>query len=511
MKILYIPLDERPCNYSFPVSIALMENEVEIIVPPMKIMGSKKVPAQFNAIWDFIESNIEVCDAAVLSLDLFLYGGIVPSRLHSMDTLQLKERMDKLRLIKNKYPNINLYAFNLIMRVPSYNSSEEEPLYYGQYGEAIYRYSYINDKISKNAANEEELLEFEDLKAKIPSNCINDYINRRKVNEEMTNLAVELSKDKVLDFLIIPMDDNSEFGFSAQARRKINKKIDKLELWDKVYVYPGADEAGCTLIARAINTAENKKPKVMLRYDSFAGSNVVPMLEDRPVCESIKFQISAAGGIIVNSETMADLILFVNTPVEIASEDKSHNILRNLGEMAEALEFYVNKGIPCAIADVAYLNGGDSQLVKMLIKRKLYYKLYGYAGWNTCGNSLGTVISHAMVAIINENFNKLAHKRFLLQRYLDDWAYQSIIRGEITKKYLPGFGLHPSSLKGHRKTVNNMIKNELKIIYGKFLKEFKNYKLDIKKVYTPWDRMFEIDIEIGLNDEKSNLNKGFSC
>ena len=43
MKIVYIPLDERPCNYAFAQQIA-KGSPIELAVPAMDLLGSKKTP-----------------------------------------------------------------------------------------------------------------------------------------------------------------------------------------------------------------------------------------------------------------------------------------------------------------------------------------------------------------------------------------------------------------------------------------------------------------------------------
>lgn len=40
-KILYIPLDERPCNYLFPSNIVSCRQDIELIKPEMRIMSKK--------------------------------------------------------------------------------------------------------------------------------------------------------------------------------------------------------------------------------------------------------------------------------------------------------------------------------------------------------------------------------------------------------------------------------------------------------------------------------------
>ena len=46
-RILYVPLDERACNYEFPALLAGMTEDVALVEPPVGCMsGWKKCSAQ---------------------------------------------------------------------------------------------------------------------------------------------------------------------------------------------------------------------------------------------------------------------------------------------------------------------------------------------------------------------------------------------------------------------------------------------------------------------------------
>ena len=129
MKIVYLPLDERPCNYHFACRIA-EGSGVQVLKPAMQVLGDKKQPADFDGIKEFLLSNAPGADSYVLSLDMLLYGGIVPSRLHHLSEDALCRRLSVVEHIKEINPKAKIYAFALIMRCPKYSSSDEEPDYY---------------------------------------------------------------------------------------------------------------------------------------------------------------------------------------------------------------------------------------------------------------------------------------------------------------------------------------------------------------------------------------------
>ena len=82
MKILMLPLDERPCNYLYPQ--LMPEAGYQLLLPPREIMGDKKRAGDFEKISEWLLQNVGSADACILSLDTLIYGGIVPSRLHDL-------------------------------------------------------------------------------------------------------------------------------------------------------------------------------------------------------------------------------------------------------------------------------------------------------------------------------------------------------------------------------------------------------------------------------------------
>ena len=115
-NIVYLPLDERPCNYDFPYQALEGSDNISVVTPPMHLMGKKKQPADCDGLCDFIVCECRDADYLILSLDTLLYGGIIPSRLHYLDEETLLERLDAVKRIKRANPGLHVSAFSLIMR-----------------------------------------------------------------------------------------------------------------------------------------------------------------------------------------------------------------------------------------------------------------------------------------------------------------------------------------------------------------------------------------------------------
>ena len=67
-KILYVPLDDRDCNYEFPYLLSLMTEDIELLRPPYEWMGFLKRPADIYKIWNWLYVNAGSADYAILSV-----------------------------------------------------------------------------------------------------------------------------------------------------------------------------------------------------------------------------------------------------------------------------------------------------------------------------------------------------------------------------------------------------------------------------------------------------------
>lgn len=123
-NIILLPLDERPCNF---VSRPKFSTAKSIRSFARSISGRRRAPASYEFIRDFLLANIEKADAAVISIDTLLYGGLIPSRLHHLSEETVLERLMLLKELREKNPQVKLYAFQCIMRCPKYSSDDEEP------------------------------------------------------------------------------------------------------------------------------------------------------------------------------------------------------------------------------------------------------------------------------------------------------------------------------------------------------------------------------------------------
>lgn len=481
-KILFLPLDERPCNYLFPKKLIQMSKDYELCIPPTEILGKKKIPSDFLKIKEFMLENVSTCENAVISLDQLLYGGIVPSRLHYLSAQKLNERLSLIKELKRINPSLKIYAFVLIMRCPRYSSSDEEPDYYEEYGQRIYEWGV-------QAHQGISLLNF-DIGLE---RAVKDFTARRKINLSLIKKIIEYT-DEFIDYLIIPQDDSAPYGFTMMDRIEILKLLENVDK-SKYEIYPGADEVGMTLISRVISKDYGKKKYYLdCLYEECL--TMIPAYENKELKDTINHQINAAGGILVENEEDADIILYLNYDSDKQLETASINNYRLDKKRVQAQIARMKKNIKiktCGLVDKTFVNGGNLEYLSEIFKEVSFFDLAIYAGWNTSSNTLGTVISGCMmVNVFGPSENS---RRFNVERLYDDGIYQSIVRKRICDEVLPSMNLNYFKVDAEKGKVSLIIKDYLeREMKERFIDIYEKYPTI--KVSQPWKRMFETLVEV---------------
>lgn len=478
LKILFVPLDTRPITYTYPQEVAQRRN-LHLVVPPLELMN--EISPDIEGLYQWLEANISKVDGVVLSTDTLIYGGLVPSRTHNFSFKELQTRVERLRDIIKAHPKVKVYGYTSIMRLPQEGGSKEEPPYYEQFGAKIYQLSVLKHKEQLGLLTTAEAKQIQELSSTIPAAYLDDYLARRRKNLAITRKLLQANP---FDYLVLSRDDTSEYGFPRMEYLKLRQL-----LGEKSVSITGADEIGLLLLARMVNVLENKKPRVFVDYANPQATHLLPRYEDESLEQVVAGHITVAGSQKVNTPQEADLILMVNNlpgpsleaSAKENSADRSEEYLSNF--VGRARE-YIRQGKPVAIADIAFANGADNRLVKLLLEGGLYFKLESYAGWNTASNSLGSAIAELML--------RGAKEKCLATRLVEDWAYQANVR-QMIKRMVVEWGWDPCDLKGERKKfVEQIIGRKL----NEFLAAHGIQDITVTHVSLPRDRTFEIDFSI---------------
>lgn len=443
MKIAFIPIDNRPVCYNLAVDIAAIDKSIEFFIPPREFLGSLTKNAEVENIFEWFKSLPEV-DKVILSLDTIAYGGLIPSRRSRDTEQQIKERVTRFRSEWTK-KKAKVLAFSSIMRISNNNINEEEKEYWDKYGTKIFEYSYNTHKCNIGGLGSP-------IQNLIPKSVLNDYLMTRQRNFNINKMYLEWQKLGFFDELIFSKDDCAQYGFNVKEAKELERSGAR--------VITGADEIPISLLSRAIEANISVKP-VFIENDC---KHLISNYEDVSIENSVLNQLSLAG---VEVKENADITLIVN------------NFKEHQGEivMKRPTEQFSGELIlpetPYMTADVRNANGADNNFVDKLLPQINLSNFYGYSGWNTSANTLGTLICAAKIKFSAKEYDDKAFKKVQMIRFLDDWGYQANIRQQLK---------HPSDIIQAMKPFEEKIEKTLNI--------------KIKNNYTyPWNRLFEVEVE----------------
>ena len=488
-KIVYLPLDERPCNYSYTSSLSEGSESYKLVVPGISQMGEKKTPAEYSDIKDFLIRECADADQLIIALDTLLYGGIIPSRLHHLGREELSARLGVLKTLKELNPRLYVSAVSLVMRCPCYTDSSEEPDYYAVCGREIFLYGQNEHKLRLGEITAEEY-ESEKQRLSVCLPYIKDYETRRSVNIDcLTDALVMVGK--YIDEFTILQDDSNARGYTAMDRERVLKVV--AEHGIDLDTYPGADEAGLTLLARAATRIEGRSPKIYVAYPREGAQNVVPIYEDREIHKTVSAQIKSAGASECHSEDEADFVLYCNL-----NDERTYDVYLNytkqtdegyIPEFVDRIKATLDSGRGAAVADVAYCNSGDLTLARSIESKIGVTRLWGYAGWNTSSNTLGTVICQAVLRYLYGD--TATHRRFSALRIMDDVVYSADVRRELV---LAGVGAGGAKIDS-RGDISELIVERINERSRSLFPSVAD-KYEAVDCYLPWHRLFEIGLKI---------------
>ena len=507
-QILYVPLDERPCNYSYPQYIARIGGAALDTVP-RELLGRFKQPADPDVLWEWVFAHAAQSDAMILSMDMLLYGGIVPSRLHHLTDDVLRGRQERLRRLRQEAPGVPIYAFQLIMRAPARNGSGEEPDYYEQHGYDILRYGVLCDKESVCALSSEEAQEKQGILSRVPADALEDFLARRRLNFACNRRMLRMFADGTVDHLVIPLDDCFSYGYAPAERRRLSAECAELGILSQIAMYPGADEMGCTLAARALCSLSGVCPSVWTDYSSQTGRLTAPAYEDRPICETVPHHILCAGGREALTPQTADIALLINPPTPFSNRIKFEmdrrkihmESDRNLPAFLCRARQYLDAGLICAVADCAIPDGADECLMQFLREQGLLHRFHCFAGWNTSSNALGTALAHAVALACSAHGGSLSEEtlqlsaQFRTMRLLEDWGYMTHVRQDVSE-LVAGGQYPPVTDVRYLGDRSEEIAGEIAARLRRFAAEQLGGIPDALDVSLPWQRMFEIALTL---------------
>lgn len=489
-RILLIPLDDRPPCLQFPVKMGLIA-DAELITPPLSMLGKFTDFGKCDALISWLkQQDLSNIDAAIVSMDMLAYGGLVASRVHETDIQTAQSRVEAVNELRHKKPTLKIYGSSVIMRLAPTADTKNEA-----YREKLARWA----DLSPYAENKEMV---EKLEKEIPAEALENYKAARYRNLKINELAIKFVKENTIDYLILSQDDAKPKGVHIADREHLTSLVKSQNLEEKIAIQPGADEVSMLLLSRVLTEKYAYHPKIKAVFSSEKMSKTAMPFEDRPLSKTVHYHIKAAGGIEVATAAEADILFYVFTSRSEPNRAQS---------FAEEIEKSSQK--PIILADIdpkGDVQGGDTTFTEGVLRKGLFSKFYGYACWNTAGNTIGTALPHGIVygvsqAVLKEKVKKKVKKRietahtwFTLNRLFDDYVYHSIVRPKALQ-YIKAQKWNAFRLtEAQTQTMTAFCLEKLMPLANQVSKNFfspRNSEIQNLKFSLPWNRTFEAEID----------------
>ena len=439
LTIALVPLDERPVNTRYPQMLGAIGG-ANVLLPSPEHRGLQRVPADLNAVVAWLQEAAVTADAAVVSADYFGFGNLINARISQDSAAHVLARLDLLAQLN---PTCPVYAFSLITRVSNADDSVEEPEYWTQWGTKFYRYARLTHQAERGELEDGE--ELARLDAMLPPDLKADWLTRRLRNHTVNLGLLDMAARGQIASLRLTSDDTSPLGFPSRERDWLRgwPRLIGPALAGRVMMHPGADEVGSALLSKLLMERAGRTPRVGILYSHPGDDALVAPYEDRPVRETVEGQIRACGCEVADGLDGCDLPPRRRHPVAPPHRLSAWSTRPKTEQQRTpayqaflaALAGWQARGVPVALADVAYPNGSDPLLTELLLAPDAPLapgRLAAYGAWNTAGNTLGVVVAQAACALLigDDADRAQAQRVFLAHRFLEDWGYQTVTRRE---------------------------------------------------------------------------------
>jgi len=275
------------------------------------------------------------------------------------------------------------------------------------------------------------------------------------VNTEAYNTGLSLLRWLELglvDEVVIGLDDSAQFGLNVKTFNEL-KAYAARQNQQHAYFLHGADELSPLIIARHCLDIGQDSESFILKYLSEEPEDLMLPYEAIPLTEN--FQEKAAYLFDEKHDLMTG---DGNRPVTGESPAASRRLVRSgipkyiylysdreaSPEQMKTLWQTIRKDRArpanafVGLADIAKTNGAWAPFIESAGPDKVIHYVDAYAGWNTAGNSLGTVMAHLLYWESAQSLSgsrwreaSVQHENLRKLRLIDDYFYQSKIRQEI--------------------------------------------------------------------------------
>jgi hypothetical protein len=438
-SVILIPLDSRPVNTDLPRQLAGIAG-IDIAMPGLEYLDAFLTPSEPEPLFRWLAEHDESAyDITIIHINELLFGGLLNSR----ESAQYLETGNKLQTMFDYLLSRKRNAANrlvLVYILPRLLPSQYDEVMW-EFEVELPEYSMLKHKLALAPTDGELAARLQALEGTIPREVRTRY---QTVYSEAFNVGLFLLDwldQGLVSEVVIGLDDSAEFGLNVKAFDDLKSLASQRGL-EYAYFLHGADELSPLIVARHALDYRGDTDDFGLRYLSEGQEDVVLPYEAMPLIDNFKEKVAylysgkPVGGSLPNGNTVA----YSARPKYIylfADQESPPEKLKDGWKAIRSGRDRPRRAL-VGLADVAKVNGAWAPFIECVGPMGVYDCVDAYAGWNTAGNSLGTVMAHLMYWEAAQTFplrerKAAADRHRLLQRVriMDDYLFQSKVRQQF--------------------------------------------------------------------------------
>lgn len=408
--VALMPLDSRPCNTQYPAFLADSVN-VQLSIPNEDSMDRFTTDADREALWQWLENEGTKSKHLIIFTNTLFCGGLINSRNSDAYTNVNKDLARLENLCKDFKKDKSAGTVTVVQVLPRLTPNQYDTTL-APYSKALKAYGAAWDEtdLQSNGNSTPEQ------PTNVPDEALNAYRNLHETAADMAATLNNMTQEGLIDRLIISQDD----GEAACPANVTFRALEKTKSANTLLLH-GADELGMLLVVDAATEGTDATPVHVVYSDDAAKQEYYPF-EAVPLETMVAEKLALAGLTPTDDESAPTLY------IHCKSDDAAQTI--------DALK---GNTTIFGLADIAKTNQADPALTSALTDRANFDTIDAYAGWNTAGNSIGTVCAMLRAnALIANDFEALSNSErreaatallhFRAVRYAEDIGFMVNIR-----------------------------------------------------------------------------------
>lgn len=240
--ILLVPLDGRPPCRQFVIDAGRIAG-LNVLTPPSELQDYYSQPGDTHGMQEWVRQTIGQSQAAILSIDQLLYGGLLAAREKEKTPEEVQDLLNFLRSLHAAHPDIPLFAFSILPR-----QTPQDTIDGYQERKDLLAYSRLKGRQAEGLPV--DTAEIAQLESSIPADSLHRYLAHFAQNEQLNRALIQLVQEGVLSHLVLGQDDGEPYSIPNIEKQHLRALLESEPTTaHTVFLTHGADEIALSQLA----------------------------------------------------------------------------------------------------------------------------------------------------------------------------------------------------------------------------------------------------------------------